>query len=123
MPQFPLIRRDSSSSDEDGLREVLPEELEDLELGNVGHNEPQVPLDLPADGAAANEVNPHFNANWEPEHSGIAKKLGMYVPANAFVSVTPSLLLWCFREVTASSSPSVLCSKDNLCPIYRTLPC
>ena len=92
-PQFPIGRQDSFSSDEDGLREVLPEELEDLELGNASQHEPQVALDLPDDGAAANEANPHFNANWEPEHSGIAKKIGMYVKKNAFISERLSFLL------------------------------
>ena len=73
----PFVRHDSSSSDEDGLREALPEELEDLEL-NAQDND-QVVLELPAGTLAANEANPHFTGNWEHEQSGIAKKIGMYV--------------------------------------------
>lgn len=71
-----LASRDSISSDEDGLREVLAEELQDLEEGGL----PQLDAnDAEALALAANQQNPRFNAAWDRDQSGIAKKLGMYV--------------------------------------------
>jgi len=114
-PPFPLDRRNSSSSDEDGLREVLPEELEDLEMGHVDQLEPQVVLDLGEDAVAANQVNPQFNANWEPEQSSIAKKLGMYVEETAFFS--PSL---CFPPLLLFNDHSVAHMEVVCCPYTCT---
>ena len=75
-----LVRRDSSSSDEDGLREVLPEELEDLEVGGA---DIPVPLEIPGEQLAANQLNPRFNGNWEPDQSTLVKRIGLYVPHRA----------------------------------------
>lgn len=77
-------RRDSFSSDEDGLREVLPEELEGMEMQNMDHLELPVPLEAGDGPLAANAQNPHFNNTWDREQSGVAKKLGMYVPQKTF---------------------------------------
>ena len=67
--------RDSMSSDEDGLREVQPEELEDLDMQDLN---PMGPQDASDPALAANQQNPHFNATWDRDQSGIAKKLGVY---------------------------------------------
>lgn len=71
-----LRRRDSSSSDEDGLREVRLDELEDLDLPPI---ELPPALQPPQEPLAANQLNPHFNGNWEPEQSTLAKRIGTYV--------------------------------------------
>lgn len=71
-----FARRDSFSSDEDGLREVQPEELQDLEEDGL----PQLDaIDAAPPVLPANQLNPRFNAAWDRDQSGIAKKLGMYV--------------------------------------------
>lgn len=76
---FPFQRRDSSSSDEDGLREVRAEELEDMEMGNFGQHEEAVALDIDNAPIAPNEANPRLNGNWESEQSALAKLIGMCV--------------------------------------------
>lgn len=73
----PSNRRDSSSSDEDGLREVSPEELEALEMEDLSQLDPAAPNAAPV--APANPQNPHFNGTWDRDQSGIAKKLGLCV--------------------------------------------
>lgn len=84
--QSPFYHRNSSSSDEDGLREVREDELEDLEMGNIQLDDNNVALEPENAPVAANHLNPRFNGNWEGEQSGLAKLIGLYVLKMIFLT-------------------------------------
>lgn len=88
--QSPFYHRNSSSSDEDGLREVREDELEDLEMGNIQLDDNNVALEPENAPVAANHLNPRFNGNWEGEQSGLAKLIGL------IWSVSIVFYLFCF---------------------------